>query len=205
VKNVIYENGFRFWSNTSLPDEFQTEIDLNDELTIIVNDVPYSIKIPEGNYKTYYSMFESTLVDKINELLEQQDVPVRAKLGGIHDDNPRAVLVFEVFEYSEEAEAITISGISGTVAEIAQIVSPEPFAVSVPIPLPPSRVVMPNLHSSISVQIFRNSQLLGSIAVPQGDNSNLGSEMTISNSFILGNLFVGRVDNVDLYSVIIPN
>jgi hypothetical protein len=197
VKNVVYESGFRFWSNVSLPHQFQTEIDTNDELVLEVNGITHTIKIPEGKYETHYSMFTSTLTDTINQLLIDNDIPVRAKLGGIHDDNPRAVLVFETAEVSEDVESVTINSIGGTVVEVAQIVSPEPVVITQPIPLPPTKIIMPNLHSSLSIRGHNWMDMASTISVPSGNNSDIEGEMKISVSALVSKISVGILGRSD--------
>jgi hypothetical protein len=158
-----FEHGFQFWSNKSLPSNLMTELDVNDELTLTINSVPHTVKIPEGKYETRYNHFSSDLIDAINELLEADGVPVRARLGGIHDDNPRVVLIFETTDLTDSGESVVINSIGGTVAPA--VVSDAPL-VTVP-PKPVVRDVNNDMISTLGIGRSGNSMVSAKVTVRQ--------------------------------------
>jgi hypothetical protein len=127
----IYEHGYRLWSNQSLPDRLVVETDVNDQLVITVDDVDYTVTLPEGNYDTSYNGFFSKLITSINNQLDEMDAPVRVRLGGIHDDEPRVVIVFETTDKTFNGKHSVINEVNGSM--VADIISEEAYDVEEPI------------------------------------------------------------------------
>lgn len=73
-----------------------TEInDTNNRLSINVFGTPQIIEIPNGVYEIEYALNKSNLTDKLNEIFDNNFIPIRAKLGIAKDDKKVYHFVFE--------------------------------------------------------------------------------------------------------------
>ena len=106
--------GARKWCNMNLAPLKKIITGTNDELKITADGSIYTITLDSGDYSTSHEHFTTELVDQINSKLITENCPVRVKLGGIHDDSPRTVLVFE---HTESNRLSTIDTISGSVSD----------------------------------------------------------------------------------------
>jgi hypothetical protein len=162
----VYEHGFRFWSDKPIPHSFETELDVNDELTITIDGIVHSIKIPAGKYETNHNHFSSTLITEINNLLSNGGVPAIARLGGIHDDNPRTVIIFEHTDLTTSGSSAVITAVGGTAS--TALTSSVPFVTEQPKAKPVASTADSDLNSAMT------------IAGTQSANSEMASAMNIS-------------------------
>lgn len=86
----------RIWGDRKLSPTVTIESGVSDTLTLEANGVPYTITLMPGAYEVSHELFTGELLlAEINFKLSSQNAPVTAKLGGIHWDNPKTVLVLE--------------------------------------------------------------------------------------------------------------
>ncbi len=85
----------RVWANKALNPDVLITVGVNDTLELLVDGLPKLITLAEGRYGTSHPHFTSDLPAEVNDKLIAGAVDVTARIGGIHDDRPRTVLVFE--------------------------------------------------------------------------------------------------------------
>lgn len=85
----------RVWGNRHLDPNVVITAGVNDTLELLVDGMFKSVTLAEGMYLTSHSLFTSTLPDELNVRMIVGIIAVTAKIGGIHDDKPRTVLVLE--------------------------------------------------------------------------------------------------------------
>lgn len=102
--------GVRAWCNFSLPQTLVIEKDKNDLLVVTVDDTDYELTLDAGTYNTSHDRFSSTIISQINDQIKKTQAPVVAKLGGIHDDTPRTVLVFEHTVVGDNTKTLSPTG-----------------------------------------------------------------------------------------------
>ncbi|AMM45087.1 hypothetical protein SP15_279 [Bacillus phage SP-15] len=102
--------GVRAWCDFSLPQEFVVEAGVNDLLVLTVDGTDYNLELDPGTYITSHDRFTSTLINQINQQIAMTGAPVEAKVGGIHDDEPRTVLVFEHTAKGDNTKTIAPTG-----------------------------------------------------------------------------------------------
>lgn len=110
--------GFRIWGNSHLAPQREVESGVNDIIVVSVNGTDYTIVLDAGSYASSHEQVTSSFVQHVNDKLIQVGCPVTAKVGGIHDDQPRTVLLFETTETSERV-TMEIEG-SGAVEFIGE-------------------------------------------------------------------------------------
>ncbi|MEK3702682.1 hypothetical protein MKY87_01040 [Paenibacillus sp. FSL R7-0198] len=93
--------GIRIWGNSHLAPQREVESGVNDIIVINVNGTDYTIVLDAGEYTSSHEHVTSSFVQHVNDKLIEVGCPVIAKVGGIHDDHPRTVLLFETSELSE--------------------------------------------------------------------------------------------------------
>mgnify|MGYP001138606329 CR=1 FL=1 len=89
-------HGLRLWGNKKLSPSVTIHAGQNDELKLTADGTPYVVFITPGVYEVRHEFFDGpALLNELNQALSGVGAPVTAALGGIHDDKPRTVLVFE--------------------------------------------------------------------------------------------------------------
>ncbi|MFF2017198.1 hypothetical protein [Paenibacillus sp. NPDC058177] len=147
-------SGIRVWGNTQLAPERIVEAGTNDELIISVNGTDFPITLDAGTYSTSHTHVTSLFVAHVNDKLVEADCPVKAKVGGIHDDVPRTVLIFEALNINE---GVTME-ISGTGA--TEFIGDDPYEVQQP------QIELVSSYSDTMSQIdIRKNFLVGRMAV----------------------------------------
>ncbi|WP_315792904.1 hypothetical protein [Paenibacillus sp. BIC5C1] len=139
-------SGIRVWGNVSLAQDTEIKTGANDNIVVTVNGTDYPITLNVGEYKTSHTHVTSELVQHIASRLTAAGCPVYAKVGGIHDDNPRTVLVIEAVD-KEANVTIAVSGNGATafIGDKAYQVQP-PVSASVP------TLAMVNLTSRVQAK-----------------------------------------------------
>ena len=87
--------GTMAWGTTPLNPSVVITTGVNDIFSFDVDGVNYTITLNAGTYYTSRDHFMSELISPINDGLISVNAPVRARLGGIHMDEHKNVLVIE--------------------------------------------------------------------------------------------------------------
>ncbi|QNR70349.1 hypothetical protein IAQ67_28755 (plasmid) [Paenibacillus peoriae] len=88
--------GLRIWGNKKLNPSITITSGYNDELRLTADGVEYVASIAPGEYEVRHEFFDAPdLLAVLNQALKNAKAPITARLGGIHDDTPRTVIVFE--------------------------------------------------------------------------------------------------------------
>lgn len=77
-----------FWCDKSIKGSLEVINGINDVLEIHDNSNMYSITIPPNIYSTNYIQHTSNLVDEINNQLQINSIPIKAKLGATYGTIP---------------------------------------------------------------------------------------------------------------------
>ncbi|PWW43796.1 hypothetical protein [Paenibacillus pabuli] len=139
-------SGIRVWGNVSLAQDTEIKTGANDNIVVTVNGTDYPITLNVGEYKTSHTHVTSELVQHIASRLTAAGCPVYAKVGGIHDDNPRTVLVIEAVD-KEVNVTIAVSG-NGATAFIGD----KPYQVQPPVSASVPTLAMVNLTSRVQAK-----------------------------------------------------
>ncbi|WP_434750821.1 hypothetical protein [Paenibacillus amylolyticus] len=139
-------SGIRVWGNVSLAQDTEIKTGTNDNIVVTVNGTDYPITLNVGEYKTSHTHVTSELVQHIASRLTAAGCPVYAKVGGIHDDNPRTVLVIEAVDHGENV-TMAVSG-NGATAFIGD----EPYQVQPPVSASEPTLGAINLTSRIQAK-----------------------------------------------------
>ena len=114
--------GTRVWGNQPLSPKVTIQSGVNDSLTVRIDGVDYTFTIPAGEYETSHELFTSELIGAVNDQLISLGFPFLVRLGGIHDDSPRTILVLEHNELASHTfEGITGTAVSTLIGSIYQI------------------------------------------------------------------------------------
>jgi hypothetical protein len=141
-------SGVRVWGNVPLTQNTKVKAGVNDSIVVKLNGVDYPITIDERDYQSSHTHVTSELVQHITGKLSAAGCPVLAKVGGIHDDNPRTVLVIEAIDTSNTV-TMEVSG-NGSTAFIGD----KPYQVQPPnsgVYTPP-QIAFTVLNSSTNVR-----------------------------------------------------
>ena len=103
-------HGLFVWGNSNISPSVTVTEGENDTIDMTVDGIDYSITIPAGEYITNHNLFTSELADTVNSLLKDDNIPVKSRPGGIHDDEPRTVLVFEHAAREEGHDITNMAG-----------------------------------------------------------------------------------------------
>lgn len=160
--------GIRVWGNTQLAPERVVTAGTNDSLVINVNGVDYTITLDAGTYKSSHEHVTSLFVKHVNDKLVAAGCPVVAKAGGIHDDSPRTVLIFESADMTE-ATTLDISGAGAT-----------SFIGSAPYLTQPAQVevLLSEIASKVSVRGGGKVDINGQVGVLGYSRENLEGSIT---------------------------
>ncbi|MCM3132956.1 hypothetical protein M3629_09170 [Paenibacillus polysaccharolyticus] len=120
-------SGIRVWGNVPLAQDTEIKTGANDNIVVTVNGTDYPITLNEGEYTTSHSHATSELVQHIASRLTAAGCPVYARVGGIHDDNPRTVLVIEAVDKGGNV-TMAVSGTGATA-----FIGDEPYQVQPPV------------------------------------------------------------------------
>ncbi len=175
-------SGIKVWGNTQLAPQRLVVKDINDTFVINVNDTEFSITLDAGSYPTSHEHFTSNFVQHVNDKLLEANCPVTAKAGGIHDDDPRTVLIFEANDISEEATM----GVEGSGAE--QFIGAMPYEVQPAV----TEQVMLDIPASIRVKKTESTHLQTSVSVFRGSNVSIPGALVVLKYVILSRIMVRR-------------
>lgn len=168
-------HGVRLWSNRNLSERTTISAGVNDTLAFQVDGVDYSITLDPGVYESSHHRFSSSLVEMINNKLTAINAPVIARHGGIHDDNPRTVLVLEHKEITNHV----ISNVTGTAGAEVGLTSPANFYATEPNRLNSN---LQALGGSINVRaVIKNgiTDLTGRVNARRSSQASTASRVTV--------------------------